>query len=91
MGTLRWERESALSSAGAISKTESGIKRSRLNAEEAELRVRLQSLRTELQAKRAEKQLLAHTAENRRSETARSLRRVQKLRKADPFVEESSS
>jgi circadian clock protein KaiC len=88
MGTLRWERENALRSASGIAETESGIKRLRLEAEEAELRVRLQSLRTELQAKRTEKQLLARTVENRRSETARGLRRINKMRGADSLAEE---
>ncbi len=83
MGTLRWEKENALRSASGIAETESGIKRLRLEAEEAELRVRLQSLRTELQAKRTEKRLLAQTAQNRRSETARGLQRMKKLRSAD--------
>jgi circadian clock protein KaiC len=88
MGTLRWEKENALRSASGIAETESGIKRLRLEAEEAELRVRLQSLRTELQAKRTEKRLLARTAVNRRTETAHSLRLMQELRKADSVAGE---
>ncbi len=87
MGTLRWEKERALLNAGALSATESGIKRLRLDAEEAELRVRLQSLRTELQAKRAEKRLLAHMVENRKDETTRAIRRIRKLRSADSITE----
>jgi circadian clock protein KaiC len=59
----------------------------RLDAEEAELEVRLQSLRTELQAKQAEKKLLARTVEYRRGETARGLQRMQKLRSADTVAE----
>jgi circadian clock protein KaiC len=87
MGTLRWERENALRNASGIAEAETGIKRLRLDAEEAELRVRLQSLRTELQAKRTEKRLLTHTAQNRRSESARGLRRLQILRSADSTAE----
>ncbi len=87
MGTLRWEKESALRSKGTISATESGIKRLRLDAEEAELRVRLQSLRTELQAKRAEKRLLAQTVESGKDENARAMRRIRKLRSADSITE----
>jgi circadian clock protein KaiC len=83
MGTLRWEKENALRSAGEFSETEAGIKRLRLDAEEAELRVRLQSMRTELQAKKATRRLLAHTVRDRREEKARGLRRIQKLRGAD--------
>jgi circadian clock protein KaiC len=87
MGTLRWEKEDALRSDGDIAQTEGGIKRLRLDAEEAELEVRLQSLRTELQAKQAEKKLLARTVEYRRGETARGLQRMQKLRSADTVIE----
>jgi circadian clock protein KaiC len=89
MGTLRWEKETALRNAGELSETEVEIKQLRLNAEEAELRVRLQSLRTELQASRATKRLLAHTVRTRRDETARGLKRIQKLRGADPKVKVS--
>jgi circadian clock protein KaiC len=86
MGTLRWEKENALRSAGTLSETEAGIKRLRLNAEEAELRVRLQSLRTELHAMQATRKLLAHTTQNRRDESARGLQRIKKLRGADRSV-----
>jgi circadian clock protein KaiC len=87
MGTLRWEKESALRNESGIAETESGIKRLRLDAEEAELRVRLQSLRTELRAKQTEKRLLSQIVEQRRGETARGLKRIKKLRKADPIPE----
>jgi circadian clock protein KaiC len=89
MGTLRWEKENALRSAGTLSETEAGIKRLRLNAEEAELRVRLQSLRTELHAMQATRKLLAHTVQNRRDESARGLQRIKKLRGADRSVKVS--
>jgi circadian clock protein KaiC len=91
MGTLRWEKENALRNAGEFSETEAGIKQLRLNAEEAELRVRLQSVRTELLAKRATKRLLAHTVRTRRDETARGLQRIKKLRGGDPNVKVSGS
>jgi circadian clock protein KaiC len=91
MGTLRWEKENALRSAGEFSETEAGIKRLRLDAEEAELRVRLQSMRTELQAKKATRRLLAHTVRDRRDETARDLKRIQKLRGGDANVKVSGS
>ncbi len=83
MGTLRWEKENALRTAGEFSETEAGIQHLRLNAEEAELRVRMQSLRTELQAKKATKKLLAETVRANRDATARSLKRIQKLRGGD--------
>jgi circadian clock protein KaiC len=89
MGTLRWEKETALLKDGELAATEGAIKRLLLDAEEAELRVRIQSLRTELQAKRAEKKLLSHTVQNRRGEVARGLERMQKLRGADAIIEET--
>jgi circadian clock protein KaiC len=83
MGTLRWEKENALRSESGIADTESGIKRMRLDAEEAELRARMQSLRAELQAKQTERLLLARTVQERRKETARDLLRLKQLRSAD--------
>jgi circadian clock protein KaiC len=91
MGTMRWEKENAIGAERSIADTESAIKRLRLDAEEAELRVRLQSLRTELQAKRSEKLLLSRTTENRRSASARDLRRMQKLRSADAVPGENQT
>jgi len=91
MGTLRWEKEEALRTAGELSETEADVKQLRLNAEEAELLVRIQSLRTELAAKRAKKTLLTHTVQSRRDETARGVKRIQKLRGADAGVKVTSS
>lgn len=87
MGTLRWEREGALRVAGEFAAADNVLKRSRLDAEQAEVRFRLQSLRTELKAKQAEASLLSRAMEHRRNETSRSLTDLQKLRGADPIAE----
>jgi len=75
MGTLRWEKESAerVAKEGAVVAGE--LLRVRLDAEEAELQVRLKSVETELVAKQAEKKLLARSAEGR--ERGLSLERIQ--------------
>jgi len=48
MGTLRWEKEREERVAHEAAETAEKLKRVRLDAEEAELEVRLKSLRTEL-------------------------------------------
>jgi circadian clock protein KaiC len=83
MGTLRWQKESAERLAGEVSEVASKLKRVRLEAEEAELRVRLQSLRVELEAKSGEKELLARTAASLENESQRGRKRIRELRGAD--------
>jgi circadian clock protein KaiC len=87
MGTLRWEKEAALRAETEMAEAQAAIKCLRLKAEEAELRVRVQSLQTELQAKQAEVNLSARANENRRNEIARGVARIQQLRGADPIVQ----
>ena len=65
MGTLRWEKESAERVANEVTEVAGKLKRVRLDAEEAELEVRVKSLQTELVAKQVEKALLARTTESR--------------------------
>jgi circadian clock protein KaiC len=59
------------------------LKRVRLDAEEAELEVRVRSLQTELEAKQVEKELLVRTTESRKNELSRGLTRMEELRGAD--------
>ena len=89
MGTLRWEKEAALRAATELAEAEGAIKRLRLETEEAEINVRLQSLQRELRAKQAEVSLAIQAIENRRSESSLDLARVQQLRGADPIVEDN--
>ncbi|MFN2332259.1 MAG: ATPase domain-containing protein, partial [Halomonas sp.] len=59
------------------------VKRVRLDAEEAELEVRLRALGVELKAKKNEKALLMRTTATRRGETSRKRTRMEVLRGAD--------
>ena len=62
------------------------LKRVRLDAEEAELEVRVKSLQTELMAKQVEKALLARTTEGRERELSRGRTQMKELRGADATV-----
>ena len=83
MGTLRWEKESAEHAAIEVAEVAGRLKRVRLDAEEAELEVRLRSLQTELQAKQVEKELLARTTASRAGERSRHRTQMGELRGAD--------
>jgi circadian clock protein KaiC len=83
MGTMRWEKESAGRVANEVTKVAGKLKRVRLDAEEAELEVRVRSLQTELVAKQAEKALLARSAKSREGDLSRGRTRMKELRGAD--------
>lgn len=83
MGTLRWQKESAERLAEEVNEVAGKLKRVRLEADEAELRVRLQSLMVELESKGVEKELLARTATARATESLRGRTRIRELRGAD--------
>jgi circadian clock protein KaiC len=83
MGTLRWEKESAERVATEVAEVASKLKRVRLDAEEAELEVRVKSLEVELQAKQVEKALLVRTIESRQRELSGGRTRMRELRGAD--------
>ncbi len=83
MGTLRWEKESAERVANEVAEVAGKLKRVRLDAEEAELEVRVKSLQTELIAKQVEKALLTRTTESREREMSRGRTRMRELRGAD--------
>jgi circadian clock protein KaiC len=68
MGTLRWEKESAERVANEVAEVAAKLKRVSLDAEEAELEVRVKSLQVELVAKQVEKALLTRTLESRKGE-----------------------
>ena len=86
MGTLRWEKESAIRAASEVAEVETRLKRLVLDAEEAELRVRLKSLQTELVAKQVEKALLARTRASDKGESSKVRLRLRELRGADAIV-----
>jgi circadian clock protein KaiC len=83
MGTLRWEKESAGRVANEVTVGAGKLKRVRLDAEEAELEVRVKSLQTELAAKQVEKALLTRTTESRERVLSQGRTRMRELRGAD--------
>ena len=86
MGTLRWEKESAQRVASEVTDVAGKLKRVRLDAEEAELGVRLKSLQVELEAKQVEKALLVRTTKSREGELSRGRTRMEELRGADAAI-----
>jgi len=83
MGTLRWEKESAERLATEVGEVAGKLKRVRLDAEEAELEVRLKSLQVELEAKQVEKALLVRTTATRERELSGGRSRMRELRGGD--------
>lgn len=83
MGTLRWQKESAERGAIEGAEVAGKLKRVRLEADEAELRVRITSLQTELSAKQAESALLLRATAGRKGELLRGRTRMRELRGAD--------
>ena len=83
MGTMRWEKERAQRVAAEAAEVEGKLKRVQLDADEAELQVRLKSLQTELVAKQVERTLLEHSTETRKQDSSRGRSRMRELRGAD--------
>ena len=86
MGTQRWQKESAERGANEATQVAGELERVRLDAEEAELEVRVQSLQTELVAKQVEKALLVHSAESYEGQLSRGRTRMRELRGADAAI-----
>src|ERR1700722_1427249 len=83
MGTMRWEKESAERVANEVAEVAGKLKRVTLDAQQAELEVRLKAVQTELIAKQVEKTLLARTTASRQAEKLRGRVRVRELRGGD--------
>lgn len=83
MGTLRWEKETAERLAKETAEVAARVRHLRLDAEEAELEVRVKSLQTELIAKQAEKALMMRTTDGREKEISRDRSQMRELRGAD--------
>jgi len=83
MGTMRWEKESAERVANEVAEVAGKLKRVTLDAQQAELKVRLKAVQTELIAKQVEKTLLASTTASRKAEILRGRVRMRQLRGAD--------
>jgi len=86
MGTLRWEKERAETAAHENADAAAKLKRVRLDAEEAELEVRLKSLQVELVAKQVEKELLVRTTASSKGELSRGRTQIKELRGADAAI-----
>ena len=83
MGTMRWEKERLQRTAADVAEVATKLERVRLDAEEAELQIRVRSLQTELIAKQTERTLLAHTTESLALESSRERTHIRELRGAD--------
>lgn len=88
MGTMRWEKESAERVAQEMAEVQGQLKRVQLDADEAELEVRLRSLQTVLVAKQVEKALLTRTTETRERELKGGRSMMRELRGADAAAEQ---
>jgi circadian clock protein KaiC len=86
MGTMRWEKESAERVATEVTEVAGRLKRVKLDAEEAELEVRVRSLQVELEAKHVEKALLAVTTQSHEGDISRGHKRIRELRGADAAI-----
>ena len=83
MGTMRWEKESAERAAHETAEVAAKLRRVRLDAEEAELEVRLKALQVELVAKQVEKALLVSSTQSRKGELSQGRTRMRELRGSD--------
>jgi circadian clock protein KaiC len=83
MGTMRWEKESAERVAKEVAEVAGKLKLVTLDAQQAELQVRLTAVQTELVAKQVEKTLLASTTASRKAVTLRGSVRMRELRGGD--------
>jgi circadian clock protein KaiC len=86
MGTLRWQKENAERHANDITEVAGKHKRVMLDAEAAELEVRIKSLQVELLAKQVEMTLLTRSTESRKGELSHGRSRMRELRGADPAL-----
>jgi circadian clock protein KaiC len=83
MGTMRWEKESAVRLANEVGEVARKLKLVTLDAQQAELQVRLKAVQTELVAKQVEKTLLARTTASREAVIVGGRARMRQLRGAD--------
>lgn len=83
MGTQRWQKERSERIEAESAEVNRELQRVRLDAEEAELAVRLKSLEVELHAKRIEKDLLVRTTSAHLGELTRERVHIEELRGSD--------
>ncbi len=83
MGTMRSEKECAELATREGAAAAATLDRVRLDADEAELKVRLKALQVALSAKQVEKASLAHAVQTRAGDVTRDRAEMQELRGAD--------
>jgi circadian clock protein KaiC len=83
MGTMRWEKESAERVADEVAEVDGKLKLVALDAQQAELEVRLKAVQTELMAKQLEKTLLERTTASRKAVILHGSVRMRELRGGD--------
>ena len=83
MGTMRWQKESAERVADEVAEVAGKLKLVTLEAQQAELQVRLKAVQTELVAKQLEKTLLARTTASRKAVILHGSERMRELRGGD--------
>jgi circadian clock protein KaiC len=83
MGTMRWQKESAERVADEVAEVAGKVKLVTLDAQQAELEVRLKAVQTELIAKQLEKTLLARTTASRKAVILHGSKRMRELRGGD--------
>jgi circadian clock protein KaiC len=86
MGTQRWEKESADRVAKEVNEVAGNLKRVTLDAEEAEIEVRVKALQVELVAKQVEKALLARATKSHERASTRGRTMMGELRGADAAI-----
>jgi circadian clock protein KaiC len=83
MGTMRWQKESAERVVADAAEVAGKVKLVTLDAQQAELEVRLKAVQTELIAKQLEKSLLARTTASREAVILHGSKRMRELRGGD--------
>lgn len=86
MGTQRWEKERAERVATEVAEVNTKLKQIKLDAEEAELEVRMKSLQTELMAKQLEKAQLVLTKKSHEGELSRGRTQIKEMRGDDETI-----
>ena len=86
MGTQRWEKERAEKVATEVDEVAGKLQQVKLDAEEAELEVRMKSLQTELAAKQLEKALLVHSTKSYEGELSRGRTQMKEMRGDDATI-----
>jgi circadian clock protein KaiC len=83
MGTMRWQKESAERVEDEVAEVAGKLELVTLDAQQAELEVRLKAVQTELLAKQLEKTLLARTTASRKAVILHGSVRMRELRGGD--------